>query len=1145
MKRDGGCDGGARREAADPRRSFIVQAPAGSGKTSLLTLRYLRLLGTVGCPEEIVAITFTRKAASEMRHRIVRALAGAAEPPPAGARPDEQELHAVAAAALARSSALGWDLERNPARLHVQTIDGLNHWLAQRLPLAARIGLSASLVDDARPLYREAARRLVAALEAGDERTQPLERLARALDHDPRRLAELVADMLGTREVWLPKLFASPDRVGLRAEIDAVLRAALEGGLGRIRDFIAGAVGPELFSILREAARAGGAASPLAPLSAIDALPAPRVTAVSEWRALADVLLTASGDMGVRKSLDSRVGFLANSEGPPWTALKRRMKAQLNALAAAEGFAATLAGVRRLPPAALTDGQWERIEALLAVLPHAVAELLALFSERDRLDHAAVAAAARDALREDQAPTELALALDYRIHHLLVDEYQDTSPAQERLLSLLLAGWQRGDGRTLFCVGDPMQSIYAFREADVTLFLQAAEAGVGGVPLESLRLGRNFRSSRAIVDWVNAAFAALMPAADDFERGAVRYSPAEPVHEAEPGDGVHVHALLDADERAMGDTVARIAAETLQAPGSGPRPSVAVLVRGRISLPAIVAGLRRAGVDYRGIELESLADRAAVRDLVALARAMLHAGDRTAWLAALRAPWCGLSLADLHALAADDAEATVGSLMEQPARLARLTPDGAARVTKFRSALGPAIAGRGRRTLGGWVKSAWLALSGPATISDPSDIANAELLFAALDRLEAESGAWPEASDVESSVEAIKASPVGRDDAPVQVMTIHKAKGLEFDVVIVPDLQRAAPAGVRRLLYWTSIATGPGRRAVVLGSRNESGADEGRADALESWMRRLESARSELELGRVAYVAVTRARRTLHLVGSARVRETVEGAVLRPPARGSLLRFFWPALSADFERALAQCPPDLETRLPDPGRRRLTAPPLERLPSGWVAPQPEAPPRPRALRILGGTEGSIRPEFDWAGTIAKAVGDVVHGELNRLVRRGAGCKSLVARPDAWSRLLREAGVDEAHLPEALARTQAAIGGFARSKLAAQLLDPAAADAASELAVTLRAGDTVQGLRIDRSFVDAAGVRWIVDWKTSVHEGGDREAFLDRELERYRGQLERYARAMQILDPGRPVKAGLYFPLLDAWREIRRFDGAGT
>ena len=235
MATDGARDAAARHEAIDPGRSFIVQAPAGSGKTSLLTLRYLRLLATVDSPEEIVAITFTRKAAAEMRHRIVRALSLARGPLAADALPHVAELHATAAAALARSLARGWDLERNPARLHVQTIDGLSHWLAQRLPLAAQVALSAALVDDARPLYREAARRLVSALEADDERSEPLDRLARTLDHDPGQLAGLVADMLGTREVWLPKLFGEPDRSRLRAVIDELLCTALETELARLR----------------------------------------------------------------------------------------------------------------------------------------------------------------------------------------------------------------------------------------------------------------------------------------------------------------------------------------------------------------------------------------------------------------------------------------------------------------------------------------------------------------------------------------------------------------------------------------------------------------------------------------------------------------------------------------------------------------------------------------------------------------------------------------------------------------------------------------------------------------------------------------------------------------------------------------------
>jgi ATP-dependent exoDNAse (exonuclease V) beta subunit len=1105
-----------RRRAVDPQRSFIVQAPAGSGKTTLLTLRYLRLLAAVDCPEQIVAITFTRKAAAEMRHRILVALAGAAEPPPATAKPHELEIHRHASAALVRSRECNWGLEHNPARLHVQTIDGLNHWLARRLPLAARIGTSAALIDNARPLYSEAARRTVAQLDADGPVAARLERLARALNHEPQLLARLIEGMLGARELWLPKLLAPDEGATLRTSIDRLLESAIETELVRANEIIAAAGMQPLFGLIREVAAAGPGGGPLAALAGLDGLPPPAVAAVSQWRALADLLLKAPPSVELRKTVDRKQGFLAASEGAGWAARKKHMKELLAAFAERNDFAAALAELRCLPPPALTDRQWERIDALSAVLPHAAAELLALFSERDNLDHPAVAAAARDALGDESSPTELALALDYRIRHLLVDEYQDTSPSQERLLELLVAGWQPGDGRSLFCVGDPMQSIYAFREADVTLFLQAQRQGIGGVQLASERLGQNFRSSAAIVHWVNETFAALMPVADDFERGAVRYSPATAVNADAATDRVAVHPLLDADEGTMAARVAGIAAGALCAEPGTAQPTIAILVRGRASLPPLLAALRDAHIEYRGVELESLLDRPAIRDLVALAKALLHPGDRTSWLAVLRAPWCGLALADLLVLVGDDSRALLPLRIADPVVLAGLSRDGAIRLAQLQPRLDAAMAGRGQRSLGCWLKSAWLAIAGPATVGDPSDLANAELLFAAIDRLELEAGGSPEGSAIDAAVEGVMASPVGSDSARVQVMTIHRAKGLEFDVVIVPDLQR----GVR------------GRERPLL-----SGEHGGDADPLEQWMRHLADQREALEMGRVAYVAATRAKRQLHLIGSMKLKWKNDEPQLRKPGAGTLLGFFWPVLRKDFARELAAC-----TALrgnatqADSSRRRLTAPPLLRLPADFVAPAPSDPPRTKSLRIAGQPEGSIRPEFDWAGTIAQAVGQVVHIELQRMARDGLKPGQWPLRPVVWERELCELGIDDLHVPEALSRVERAMTRVAGSPTAARLLDPALSEASSELALTAVIDGVVQGLRIDRSFVDSTGLRWIVDWKTSSHEGGDLDAFLDNELARYTEQLRRYALVMKRFD-GRPQKVGLYFPLLDVWREL--------
>jgi ATP-dependent helicase/nuclease subunit A len=544
--------------------------------------------------------------------------------------------------------------------------------------------------------------------------------------------------------------------------------------------------------------------------------------------------------------------------------------------------------VDRLPPARYTDAQWQLVEALRAVLVPAAAELQATFAQMRQVDHAAIAAAARTALGAEDAPSELALALEYRLRHLLVDEYQDTAPAQEALLRRLVAGWQHGDGHSLFCVGDPMQSIYGFREADVTLFLEAQVGGIGGVALEPLALERNFRSCRAIVDWANAAFARLLPQQEDYERGAVRHAPSVATREDEPGAGVAVHPGLGLDADRDAETVARLAAEAvaeiraLESPG-GAR-SVAILVRSRSSLPPILAGLRRAGVEYRGVELDSLGERAAVRDLLALARALLHPGDRTAWLAVLRAPWCGLTLADLHALCEGDAESPVLALLDR--RRGALSADAEMRIARVLPVLREALEDLGREPLGSTLRAAWLALGGPAVVDDPSDLENAKACFDALDDLDAETDGPPEASAVEQAIEGLMASPVGSPEARVQVMTIHKAKGLEFDTVILPALERSVPVADRQLLYWAPVAVAPGRRGIVLASRGEELAGSG-DDPLERWMRRLEVERSRLELGRLAYVAVTRARRRLHLVGS-RARAGVRRRTSRSrhPARG-------------------------------------------------------------------------------------------------------------------------------------------------------------------------------------------------------------------------------------------------------------------
>ena len=155
-------DAAARAAAIAPRGSVLLEAPAGSGKTSVLTRRFLRLLTTVEEPGQILAITFTRKAAAEMRARVIRALRGEF----AATDREAAELTALAEAALAHGAARGWSIATQPQSLRIQTIDAFNYWLASQLPVASHAGGVLNVTDTAGELYRRAARRALLAAEA-------------------------------------------------------------------------------------------------------------------------------------------------------------------------------------------------------------------------------------------------------------------------------------------------------------------------------------------------------------------------------------------------------------------------------------------------------------------------------------------------------------------------------------------------------------------------------------------------------------------------------------------------------------------------------------------------------------------------------------------------------------------------------------------------------------------------------------------------------------------------------------------------------------------------------------------------------------------------------------------------------------------
>jgi ATP-dependent exoDNAse (exonuclease V) beta subunit len=1071
-------DAAERHRALDPDRSFIVQAPAGSGKTELLIQRFLVLLARVERPEEIVAITFTRKAAAEMRARVIAALALArhAHAPEAEHMRRTWEL---GRRVLERNDALGWKLEESATRLRVQTIDALCASLTRQMPVLSRFGAQPEPIDDATLLFLEAARETLALVEEDGELADAVARLLSHLDNHVQRAERLIAGLLARRDHWLRLLRQGNDRQALEAVLADICRIGTERARGLF---------PPGYAL-------------------------PQPGDMRAWIALVDTYVTTSDGTWRKKKGVVPAELIANGE-----------------------LLESLCALRKLPSAEYSNEQWQALEAILKVLKVALAQLKIVFAAHGQADFTEISQAALHALGTPEEPTDLLLALDYRIGHLLVDEFQDTSFTQFELLRKLTSGWTEGDGRTLFVVGDPMQSIYRFREAEVGLFLRARRDGVGSVALEPLTLSANFRSRGGIVEWVNRTFRRVLPQQEDAMRGAVPYTPSVAVHGGDAAAEVKIHPFFDADAVAEAEAVVRLARAALEEPpgADGTASTVAILVRNRAHLTEILPRLRAAGLRFRAIEIESLANRPAVQDLLSLTRALAHPADRTAWLAVLRAPWCGLSLEDLWQLAGIDREpapegprralALVRDALADAVTRARLSAGGARRAQRVAAVLAAGHARRRRSSLRDAVERAWLALGGPACLEGASDAQDVEAYLSHL-ALAEEAGALGDLARFEVSLERLFAAPDAQASERLQVMTIHKAKGLEFDTVIVPQLGAAARADERKLLVWMErpSAEGAGEFEFLLSPLNRAGSDD---DKIYQYIRTLDREKDALQDGRLLYVAATRPKRAQHWLGDVK-RERNGEAIELQPRRDALLERLWPEVRDEFSAAAHAAREDGAT-YSTAHRDSLFR--LRETCFDVMAP-------PGVAWTASAELEAVREEieFSWAGETARHTGSVVHRWLQAIAHEGLerwDAKRVEALRPGVRRALAARGVNEADLERATSRVLQALCACLDEPRARWILGPHP-ETWNEHRLTVAASGVARAIAIDRMFRDEAGQRWIVDYKTSAHEGSDVERFLDRERDRYRVQLEGYRAAF----PGESVRLGLYFPLMKGWREI--------
>ena len=1113
------ADAEARAQALDGARSFIVQAPAGSGKTGLLIQRYLVLLARADAPEQILAITFTRKAAAQMRQRILDAIRQAAQPPPEAEF--ARRTWALAVAVAARDRQRDWRLLRRTERLRVQTIDSFCQSLVRRYPLRARLPAGAQPVEDADELHREACAALFTHLDDDGPVGDALSWLLLHVDNDWAYLRDVLLNLLARREQWLRPLITAD-----RDDLEQGLRQFAARELSLLHQAFPGPPLQTLTAVAMALAGTPSGQAAAAPLAAVTRAPGADLDSLPIWQALACWLTTRSTQTWVKR-LGKSQGFTDDAK-----AEKAQVSAALAALRKTPGLDRRLAATQTLPPLCYSEAQWDLIAALQVVLPLAVAELQLVFQRCGQVDFTELQLAAQRVLGTVDEPSELALHLDYRLNHVLVDEFQDTSAAQAALLETLTGGWTAGDGRTLFLVGDPMQSIYRFRQAEVALFLQAQQGWFGQTPLTALRLRRNFRSAAGLVDWVNRAFDQALPAQADSACAAVPYAAAVAARSAEADAGlpvVHHHAFAAEPAAEVGADAAlaleaqRICQQVRRHRQQGAR-SIAILVRSRGQLPMITEALSQAGLRVSATDIHAVADHPAVLELRAMTLALTDRYDRIAWLSLLRAPWCGLSLPDLtrlveNAQGALDADTPIWTLLNDAEAAARLSDDGRQRLRRFRAVVAQALPQVGRMPLTALVHWLWRAL-GAAALCDQRGRRIAELFFRTLSDQESGYG-LPDRFRLDRALARIHEPPDPQADGGVQIMTLHKSKGLEFDVVMLPDLARQPRRGAAALLRWTDYRDAAGRSQLLLAPASARG---GEPDPIYALIQRLESRREDFESARLLYVGCTRARQHLHVF--CQVRRRKQDGALTPKSAQGLARHVWPTEAAAFA---AQC--EAATGAAD------ALPPaalLRRAPAAWT---PAFAPPPLPVLSPDG-RGARRPDYAWAGDAARHVGTVIHRLLQAIAEQGLAAwdeRRLAQQSASIRAQLRALGVTRAGLDDAQRRVTRALRHALTDPRGRWVLGDHR-DAHCEWRLSgLDAGQWTQRI-IDRSFVDEAGQRWIIDYKTGAHEGGDLSAFLQEERERYAEQLQSYRRLLLKLED-RPVRAALYFPMAPAFLEL--------
>ena len=1035
--------------------SFIVQAPAGSGKTELITQRYLKLLGTADVPENILVMTFTNRAVDELKHRIISSLNRARLHPPE--EPHKRKTFDLASKVLEQSNLKEWDLLNHPSRIKIITIDSLSSLIVSRYPSIDQLIPPQTMINtyEYEQIYQEAAENTLLLIEE-DEYQASISSVLLYLDNHVDRFYRLIVQMLSKREQWLPKLY-------IKGALDISLLEVLAQELiveylETLRNAASEILGKSFFNLLEINTRDD--------ISKINKLPGATIEDLEDWQTISELLLTKSTG-NWRKKIDANIGFPAELKEE-----KMVFKEILVGLDSEVEFKKILNNLANLPSAYFPESTSKEINDIAQVLKLSVAELKMIFKEKGLQDFSEVGMQAINALDSREEVSDIALLLDYQIKHLLIDEFQDTSYSQLSLIEKLVDGWQKGDGKSIFFVGDPMQSIYKFRESQVGIFLEIMKSGIGSLKINSLTLNSNFRSNKSIVEKNNKIFSQIFPNQDNLLLGAIHYSESNSASQVEQDDAVTFYPFSADQDFEEAEMVVKIIKNSIS---NNPNHEIAVLVRSRSHLKAITLLLQESSINFEALKTEPLRSNLFTRDLLSLTRALLSLADRLAWLSLLRAPWCGLKLEDLLAFG-ESTDKTIFSQLIDDGIAQDLSEDGAVRSRHLFLATEEAIYSEGKFSFVERFSYSLSQLCNEIELNEQEKSIRSQFL-SLLNHCELN-----QSLDIKTIELMVKDLYAPSQHASVKLMTIHQAKGLEFDTVIIPGLGKKGKSDTLPLMQIQEFSN----KNILLAPIKSSYEDSESKTYL--YLQYLQKQQTHFELMRVLYVAMSRAKHKIHLLGG--ISKTGKAV------SGSLLSF----LSDYFQKSIDDIPIQdstvpVETSLPIFQRNKT----LSALTNRGINDAMQSKNMPSNIDLI----------------YQSALGSIVHYFLEHNLFEPS-IESIEAR-------FREFG-----LPPKLIQSY--------SKTASLLLLNTRRDKDFEWLFKYRNSTEVEAeysnstrtVIIDRLFVEDATL-WIIDFKTaSLNEGESMSSFIERQKLSHQKQIKTYQEVLEDFFK-LPSKVALYCP----------------